>query len=364
MDNMDLRKIYNQTNKICHICGGRIDDNSDDFDFHNIIHESYSDCSPIYFPIHKSCKKLRHNYSPKEWRKILSYGVFLKTFSNKKMQFKTIGECYADWLKIKNWDKISRTEIEANPKGKPLRLTDEKKKMVLKKTNCHCHICGGKINSYYEIEHILPRIAFNIEEEYNLLPAHQICNRKKWLYKPNELIEVILLGIFAFENINAINGLCSNKNLMVKYKEYIHNNLFRKLKTIKNKVEKSNSENFKLNLRNDYYQLSFKEIEKDAVHYEFSIAKDRILLHLDLENINSINLFKSSIDSIKIDLENKLQEKIEGQFKRNNNWYWYLIDPQNQEPWYLVKLMKKFIELTKPEIVNCLSNTTTLKLPV
>ena len=88
--------------------------------------------------------------------------------------------------------------------------------------------------------------------------------------------------------------------------------------------------------------------------------KKELFLEKGLAFEDASNLFfpiKPKIESIKKGLKDGLKESISGEFKQNKNWYWFTIKPQNQAPRYSANLMKKFIELTKDDILKAINES-------
>lgn len=86
---------------------------------------------------------------------------------------------------------------------------------IFGKTNGHCHFCGnklafkkrgkksGKLEGYWEVDHVIQRAKGSRSSSENYLPACVGCNRLRWDRPGLKLRKLIFLGIIANEQIKA-----------------------------------------------------------------------------------------------------------------------------------------------------------------
>jgi hypothetical protein len=68
--------------------------------------------------------------------------------------------------------------------------------VVLRKTDCRCHVCGGLIEGPWQADHVLPHSGGGGHSVDNYLPAHRTCNQYRWYYLPDEFQEILRLGVW------------------------------------------------------------------------------------------------------------------------------------------------------------------------
>lgn len=79
---------------------------------------------------------------------------------------------------------------------KRLRLTAMNRRKVLAKTGGRCHICGGRINSEWDADHVFAHAQGGSHSVDNYLPAHSICNSYRWFYGAEEFQWILKLGVW------------------------------------------------------------------------------------------------------------------------------------------------------------------------
>ena len=92
-------------------------------------------------------------------------------------------------------------------RGPRRNLTPKQRKVILNKTGGRCHICGGKINSPWQADHILSHSKGGDHSIDNYLPAHRTCNSYRWDYTPVEFQEIMRLGIWMRTQIIRRSGV-------------------------------------------------------------------------------------------------------------------------------------------------------------
>jgi 5-methylcytosine-specific restriction endonuclease McrA len=93
-------------------------------------------------------------------------------------------------------------------------LNAEERKVVLEKTNGHCHLCGGTMSENAEgelveerkpvgdpikpvFDHIVPYATGGTNDLNNFLAAHGLCNGARWFYSPEEFQWILRMGVWA-----------------------------------------------------------------------------------------------------------------------------------------------------------------------
>ena len=86
-------------------------------------------------------------------------------------------------------------------------LTKERREDALRKTNGHCHLCGGDFTAVTEgellkeqkfvVDHIVPKAVGGDNCLDNYLPAHSLCNGCRWFYSPEEFQWILRMGVWA-----------------------------------------------------------------------------------------------------------------------------------------------------------------------
>lgn len=91
---------------------------------------------------------------------------------------------------------IRRTEKVTDVKR--TALTKKQRKLVLAKTDAHCHICGIELEpNDFHADHVKPHSAGGIHAENNYLPSCAICNKLRWHYSSEEIQVILKLGVWA-----------------------------------------------------------------------------------------------------------------------------------------------------------------------
>ncbi len=80
--------------------------------------------------------------------------------------------------------------------GKPRKaLSAGDRKIVLHKTNGHCHLCGTTIStSNFHADHVVPHSKEGAHDLSNYLPSCAVCNHLRWHYSPEEIQLMLRLG--------------------------------------------------------------------------------------------------------------------------------------------------------------------------
>ncbi len=103
-----------------------------------------------------------------------------------------------------------RQEREARKKGNRAErrgLSKKSRAVILEKTGGRCHICGGKIEDYWEADHVLAHSGGGEHSTDNYLPAHWVCNNYRWDYLPEEFQEILRLGVWLRTQIEYQTGI-------------------------------------------------------------------------------------------------------------------------------------------------------------
>jgi 5-methylcytosine-specific restriction endonuclease McrA len=82
-------------------------------------------------------------------------------------------------------------------------LTATEREEVLKKTDKRCHLCGGKAIGGKRLvaDHVLPHASGGKHKIDNYLAAHGFCNRKRWMYSPEEFQLILKLGVWGAQAV-------------------------------------------------------------------------------------------------------------------------------------------------------------------
>ena len=78
---------------------------------------------------------------------------------------------------------------------------------ILASTGRRCHICGGKIRSKWQADHVLAHAANGRHAIDNYLPAHRLCNNYRWDYSPEEFQWILKLGVWTRTQIERATRL-------------------------------------------------------------------------------------------------------------------------------------------------------------
>jgi hypothetical protein len=89
------------------------------------------------------------------------------------------------------------------PRSEPRRsLTATQRDYLLNKTDSRCHLCGGEITgNKFVANHVHSHKAGGKHELANYLPAHGLCNGKRWFYSPEEFQWILTIGVWARKQI-------------------------------------------------------------------------------------------------------------------------------------------------------------------
>lgn len=95
--------------------------------------------------------------------------------------------------------RFLHNERKLLPRSEPRRsLTATQRDYLLEKTDSRCHLCGGKITgNKFVADHVLSHKAGGKHELANYLPAHRLCNGKRWFYSPEEFQWILTIGVWA-----------------------------------------------------------------------------------------------------------------------------------------------------------------------
>jgi 5-methylcytosine-specific restriction endonuclease McrA len=89
------------------------------------------------------------------------------------------------------------------PHSEPrLSLPAAQRTIVLEKTDRRCHLCGGEVTEdNFVADHVLSHKAGGQHDLANYLPAHRLCNGKRWFYSPEEFQWILTIGVWARKQI-------------------------------------------------------------------------------------------------------------------------------------------------------------------
>ena len=106
-------------------------------------------------------------------------------------------ESYAVFLAELQEQGAEEKAINKQKDRKRISLSPQDRLVVLQKTGSRCHICGGLIEGNdWVADHIAPHSKGGENSVDNFLPAHQTCNHYKWDFTPEEIQEILKLGVF------------------------------------------------------------------------------------------------------------------------------------------------------------------------
>ena len=100
----------------------------------------------------------------------------------------------------------SRREAGA---GRRRTLSPRERESVLEKTAHRCHICGGKIVSKWQADHVLAHSSGGDHSAENYLPAHVLCNNYRWDYGSEEFQWILKIVVWARTQMEQKTG-CGN----------------------------------------------------------------------------------------------------------------------------------------------------------
>lgn len=76
------------------------------------------------------------------------------------------------------------------------KLTGKQRALVLTKTDSHCHVCGIKLGTEWQADHVKAHITGGVHVEKNYLPSCSTCNNYRWHYSPEEIQIILKLGVW------------------------------------------------------------------------------------------------------------------------------------------------------------------------
>lgn len=82
-----------------------------------------------------------------------------------------------------------------------VKVTRQQRKAVGRKTGGACHVCGGKVDKQWQVDHVIPYSRGGASRESNYLPACSECNRLRWGYRPEVIRLMIRFGRLAKQEI-------------------------------------------------------------------------------------------------------------------------------------------------------------------
>jgi hypothetical protein len=75
-------------------------------------------------------------------------------------------------------------------------LTQIDRDTILRKTGGRCHICGGKIEGAWQVDHIMAHSVGGKHAVENYLPDHKLCNHYRWDYSAEEFQYILKIGVW------------------------------------------------------------------------------------------------------------------------------------------------------------------------
>ena len=100
-------------------------------------------------------------------------------------------------------------------------LTPSQRAEVRRKTGGTCHVCGGKLGTSWQADHVVPHKHGGPATVENCLPVCQRCNRLRWSFSPEVLRLIMRLGIFARMEIRRNSPLGEQllKGIVAKFRD-------------------------------------------------------------------------------------------------------------------------------------------------
>lgn len=146
-------------------------------------------------------------------------------------------------LHLERRERKQKGKVEGQQPRHP--LNEEEREIVLKKTNNHCHLCGGDMNLNAEgeleeeretmldpvkpvrkrnkpvFDHIVPHAAGGSGDLGNFLAAHGLCNGARWFYSPLEFQWILRMGVWARKQMESGKGKFSDdmRETFLKHEE-------------------------------------------------------------------------------------------------------------------------------------------------
>ena len=89
------------------------------------------------------------------------------------------------------------------PRSEPRRsLNAKQRKYLLEKTGSQCHLCRCALTgNRFVADHVRSHKSGGKHELANYLPAHSLCNGKRWFYSPEEFQWILTIGVWARKQI-------------------------------------------------------------------------------------------------------------------------------------------------------------------
>jgi 5-methylcytosine-specific restriction endonuclease McrA len=75
------------------------------------------------------------------------------------------------------------------------------RKLIFKKTDGKCHICGGNLGRKWHADHVLPHASGGHGVVDNFLGSCAVCNGARWFYTPEEIRFILKLGGLSLSEI-------------------------------------------------------------------------------------------------------------------------------------------------------------------
>jgi 5-methylcytosine-specific restriction endonuclease McrA len=104
-------------------------------------------------------------------------------------------------------------------------LSTGERLLVRRKTNGHCHICGGNLGKKWTADHVVPHGLGGKGSVNNYLPACRVCNGLRWFYEPEEIRKILQLGVYGSAEIR--KGTPLGKSLQGLYERRVKQNKHR-----------------------------------------------------------------------------------------------------------------------------------------
>jgi hypothetical protein len=86
-------------------------------------------------------------------------------------------------------------------------LSQKEREIIIKKTDNHCHICGGPIDGPWQADHVMVFSGGGEHFIENYLPAHSMCNNYRWDYRPDEFQEILRMGVWLRTQIETLTPI-------------------------------------------------------------------------------------------------------------------------------------------------------------
>jgi 5-methylcytosine-specific restriction endonuclease McrA len=103
---------------------------------------------------------------------------------------------YVNYLRALHRDRdLRKNDGQSRLRG---RLSQSKRRAVFEKTGGRCHLCGGLVadGDKWQADHVAAHVTGGPHALENFLTAHAACNNYKWHYLPEEIQEILRLGVW------------------------------------------------------------------------------------------------------------------------------------------------------------------------